>query len=103
MSSTVLENMEILGSSIAVRFGGGFSQVFFSVAEMCKTVRCMLVVDKAGRELWCRECVLVRQGKYSRLESATVVFGLARYFGFDRRLILGLEVCPLSRGLSLNS
>lgn len=63
MSSTVLENMEILGRSIAVRFGGGFSQVFFSVAEICKTMRCMSVVVKAGSELWCRECVLVRQGK----------------------------------------
>ena len=63
MSSTVLENMEKLGSSIAVRFGGGFSQVFFSVAEMCKTVRRMLVVVKAGCELWYRECVLVRRRK----------------------------------------
>ena len=44
MSSTVLENMEILGRSIAVRFGGGFSQVFFSVAEICKMVRRMSVV-----------------------------------------------------------
>lgn len=46
--------MEILGSSIAVRFGGGFYQVFFSAAEMCKTVRHMLVIVKAGSELWCR-------------------------------------------------
>ena len=63
MSSTVLENMEILGSSIAAKFGGGFAQVFFSVAELCTTVRRMLVVVKAGWDLWCRECVLVRQRK----------------------------------------
>lgn len=53
----MLENMEILGRSIAIRFGGGFSQVFFSVAEMCKTARLMPVVVKAGSELWWRECV----------------------------------------------
>ena len=69
MSSTVLENMEILGSSIAVRFGGGFSQVFFSVVEMYKTMRRMLNFVKAVCGLWCGECVLVRQR--SRLESAT--------------------------------
>ena len=55
--------MEILGSSIAARFGGGFAQVFFSVAKLCKTVRRILIVVKAGCGLWCRECVLVRQGK----------------------------------------
>ena len=50
--------MEILGSSIAVRFAGGFSQVFFSVAEMCMTMRRMLVVVIASCKLWCKEiCV----------------------------------------------
>lgn len=50
--------MGILGSFIAVRFAGGFSQVFFSVAEMCKTVRRVLAVVIASCKLWCKEiCV----------------------------------------------
>ena len=63
MSSTVHESMEILGRYIAVRFSGGLSQVFFSVAEMCKTVRSMIFVLEAGCEFWYTECVLVRERK----------------------------------------
>ena len=66
MSSTVLENMEIHGSSIAVRFRGGFSRVFFSVAGMSTMVsKTYVSCCQSGPAKFHVEnmCVLVRQRK----------------------------------------